>query len=394
MTLSNRSLRVALVHSFYSSHQPSGENAEVQAEHEALRKAGVDAQLFAARTDDLDKEHLYRVGSMLRVASRRGRSPLSELADFAPHVVHVHNLFPNFGRTWVAEIDVPVAVTVHNFRAVCATGTLFRDGHICTDCVEGSRRSALRYRCYRGSFAATLPVVIGQRGGPSRDPALARADRILCLSGRHRDVLQQAGIDPARLTDWTNFLPRSLTPEHGAVRIDHGRKHRAGMLFVGRLRAEKGCLEMLEAWPRAARLTIVGDGPQRGDVARAAAGKNVEIINHLPRTQVLDLMQSSEALMMPSGCPEGSPLVLLEALACGLPVVVRRECDVAGLVDEHRIGSVVDAVDRMAEAGSHLGADRSIARRCRLIFDTLFAEEAWVERSIGLYESLRRAACR
>src|SRR5690606_15470347 len=311
-------LRVAVVHSFYSSRQPSGENAQVHAEVAALRRAGVDVRLVAARTDDLEGEPFYRLRSATRVATGRGRTPRAALDAFRPDLVHVHHLSPHFGRRWVEDGDVPVVATLHNFRTVCASGDLVRDGHLCTDCPDGRPWSAVRHRCYRGSVAATLPLALALWRGPRADPLLARADRVLCLSPRQRRMLVDAGLPAERLLDWTNFLPDALVPPPTPATFDG-----AGptALFVGRLAAEKGGLELVRSWPASTALHVVGDGPQADEVQAASAGKDVRVTPQLARDDVLALMRRSGALVIPSAWPECLPLVFLEALACGLPVV-------------------------------------------------------------------------
>ena len=86
-------IRIAMVHSFYSSAQPSGENTVVLNEVDALRRAGHEVALFAAHTDELEGEVFYKLRAGLRVATGYGRNPLKAIRDFSPDVVHVHNLF-------------------------------------------------------------------------------------------------------------------------------------------------------------------------------------------------------------------------------------------------------------------------------------------------------------
>ena len=157
-------MRIAVVHSFYSG-QPSGENEAVRDQVRALRAAGHDVDLFAAHTDELAGDRLYPLRAALRVATGRGASPLSRLRAHAPDVVHVHNLFPNFGRSWVCEWDGPLIATLHNYRPLCARATLYREGAECTRCPDGERWAGLRYGCYRDSRAATLPLALAGRHG-------------------------------------------------------------------------------------------------------------------------------------------------------------------------------------------------------------------------------------
>jgi glycosyltransferase involved in cell wall biosynthesis len=303
-------------------------------------------------------------------------------------VVHVHNLFPNFGRRWIEDVRVPVVATMHNFRFACSNGLLFRDGHICTDCPDGRRWSGVRHRCYRGSYGASLPLAIALRRGPAADPLLARADRILCLSRRQEAMLEAGGIERERLVEWTNFLPETL--RSSPQRADAPRSRREGFLFVGRLVPEKGCLDLVRNWPADRVLRIVGDGPQAEDVRHAAAGRRIELLGRISRADVVELMIRSQALVMPSLWPEGAnaPLVFMEALSCGLPTVVVRVCDVAEQVQREGVGVVVDEVRDMPDAAARLAADSSQADRCQTFFAHRFTAEGWIARIVKLYTSL------
>jgi glycosyltransferase involved in cell wall biosynthesis len=303
-------------------------------------------------------------------------------------VVHVHNLFPNFGRRWIEDVRVPVVATMHNFRFACSNGLLFRDGHICTDCPDGRRWSGVRHRCYRDSYAASLPLTIALRRGPTADPLLARADRILCLSRRQRAMLEAGGIERERLVEWTNFLPETLRA--GPQPTDVPGSNRDGFLFVGRLVPEKGGLDLVRNWPADRVLRIVGDGPQIDEVRQAATGRCVEVLGRISRAEVIELMSRSQALVMPSLWPEGAnaPLVFMEALACGLPTVVVRACDVAEQVEREGVGAVVDKVRDMPTAAVRIADDTSQADRCRTLFAHRFAAEVWIARIIELYTSL------
>jgi glycosyltransferase involved in cell wall biosynthesis len=317
--------RIALVHSFYRSATPSGENAVVLAEADAFRRAGLDVELFAASTDDLRRSPLYELRTAVRVASGAGRSPLRELRAFRPDVVHIHNLFPNLGRRSVRDVDVPVVATVHNFRFACASGDLSRGGDLCTACPDGDRLSGVRHGCYHGSRLATVPVALAIGRGSASDPVLARADRVLCLSDRQRRMLAAGGIDERKLVPWRNFLPDALDPGPTAAR----RSQRTGAVCVARLTPEKGVVQLVDSWPTDGEvLRVVGDGPLLPAVRRAAAGKPVEVLGRLPRPDVLELLSASRRLVLPSRCAEAAPLTVVEALASGAAVEVTGAADI------------------------------------------------------------------
>lgn len=102
------------------------------------------------------------------------------------------------------------------------------------------------------------------------------------------------------------------------------------LLFAGRLVPIKGVDVLLRAIEGldGVRLTIAGDGPEGTALRRQAADRGVDarFLGEVPNAGVLEAMLASDALVVPSrdgpmGRREGLPRVLLEAWACGLPVV-------------------------------------------------------------------------
>ena len=139
-------MKIALVHSFYRSG-PSGENAVVELQAAALSRAGHEVTVVSRSTDSLMARPLYSLEAAYRVITGRGANPLKELELLGPDVVHVHNLFPNFGDRWMFAARQPIVVTQHNFRSVCAAGILWRDGSPCELCPTVGTHHAVRNGC-------------------------------------------------------------------------------------------------------------------------------------------------------------------------------------------------------------------------------------------------------
>ncbi|MDR7085719.1 glycosyltransferase involved in cell wall biosynthesis [Aeromicrobium panaciterrae] len=369
-------LRIAVVHSFYSSRQPSGENVVVELQVEALRRAGHEVLLVDRSTDELEQAATYPLRAGLRAATGRGDSPLAEIEAHRPDVVHIHNLFPNLGRRWVERLKAPLVTTLHNYRPICPAGTLFRDGASCTLCPDSkSARPAVTHSCFKGSRAQTLPVAIGTRF--AEDPLLRRADRIVTLHDNMLATYAHYGVPEDRLVTVPNFVPPRS--ERAGDRTDT-------WLFVGRLTYDKGIIELLTHWPADRELVVVGAGPQE-DEARALAGDNVTFLGQLPGTEVSHLMASVRGLAFPSLWPEGLPTVYLEALAAGLPVIAWPQSIVGTLVARDRTG-IVTAGDLPAELER---ADRefpSLGEHCREVYDRLYSEQAWVSAITDVYRSV------
>lgn len=374
-------MRIALVHSFYRSDMPSGENLVVMRQAEAMREAGHQVLLVARNTDKESQKLLYSLRTAITVATRFGPDPTAELRAFGPDVVHVHNLFPNFGERWLDNWDGPVVVTLHNFRPICANGLLYRNGRVCTLCPDGDRLASLKHGCYRHSRVATLPLTIHNAGGIGRNRLLSRADRIITLSERSRAAYVDAGghgisekmvVIPNGIED--RSVPGPPEPEHWT--------------FVGRLTPEKGIADLIEAWPETEHLRVVGDGPL-ADPLRALGRSGVSFEGSLPAGRVDEVLRASWGLVFPSRWLEGFPTVIAEAAMHGIPVLARAGSSGADFVEQRGLGFVYkdeSDLSRILQATrAHMDQFRAASRRA---YESELSLGAWVSRLEAEYSSL------
>ena len=161
--------------------------------------------------------------------------------------------------------------------------------------------------------------------------------QILTPSESTRQVLIDAKIDPAKLRLWERGVSTArFDPARRSERLraEWGvSERRPAVLYVGRLSVEKGLREMgavrrsLEARSIAHRFVFVGDGPMRGELERLAPDA-VFTGNRTP-DEVAVAMASADLFVFPSRT-DTFGLVLLEALACGVPIAA---FPVAGPID-------------------------------------------------------------
>jgi glycosyltransferase involved in cell wall biosynthesis len=134
------------------------------------------------------------------------------------------------------------------------------------------------------------------------------------------------------------------------------------LLFVGRLRIRKGVEVLLEAFARVAAagplppLLVVGDGEHRAALERRAHDlglddRQVRFLGRAGAGQVRYLLERARALVVPSTY-EGMPLVVLEAMAAGLPVVASRVSGIPEVVVDGETGWLVPCEDPQALAGA------------------------------------------
>lgn len=376
-------MRIAIIHSYYSTRQPSGENVVVDVQAAALRAAGHNVQVISQHTDELESGRGYAIRAAWNVATGDGPSPMLALEKFQPDVVHVHNLFPNWGTRWLKEWSGPLVATMHNFRPVCATGTLYRGGATCTLCPDHSSLNAVKHSCYRGSAVASLPLAIRNFGGAARDAVLDRADRVITLSERARALYSGFGVPSEKIAIIPNFVDDDGFEPDTAPGL--------AWAYIGRLTDEKGVRSLLAHWPVDEYLDVYGDGPLRPEVE--AAGANIRYRGAIPRSEVAGALARSQGLVFPSEWAEGLPTIYVEALAAGRAIVARSGNSAADDVAVSHSGTVYE---RSAEIGPALSGARSgareMGRHARARFESVFTRDAWLDRITDEYESMQRAA--
>jgi glycosyltransferase involved in cell wall biosynthesis len=116
---------------------------------------------------------------------------------------------------------------------------------------------------------------------------------------------------------------------------------RAGLLYVGRLSPEKGIKTLAQALLMVPNVScdVIGEGPEDTELARCP---NVTMHGRLAPEAVLERMKASAGLIMPSIWYENCPRALIEAFACGLPVIASRIGAMATLVKDGKTGLLVE----------------------------------------------------
>ena len=381
-------MKIALVHSFYTSAQPSGENTVVQAQAEALRRAGHEVLLVARHTDVEATKPLYKARALLTAAHLTGPDPGPVLEEFGPDVVHVHNLFPNWGTSWLQRWGPRTVATLHNYRTVCAAATLWRDGGDCRECLDHGSIRAVENKCYRNSAIATLPLAWSTRGKGAKSPVLTNARALVVLnSAAHETFISLFPGSEVNLIP--NFAPsigeQSRTASEG------------NWVYVGRLVAEKGIPWLLENWPSDRQLEIVGSGPLADTVAQAAEGDPGRFRFHgsVPASTAQQSISAARGLVLPSLWSEGIPTVALEALQAGTPIAISDRCASASELTAGGAGEVftLDGGNRSLTAAlTRIEDDETFRDRARAAYQKWYSEDAWIERIDGVYRRITLAA--
>lgn len=193
---------------------------------------------------------------------------------------------------------------------------------------------------------------------------LSRADRIIPVSRDLQDKIRMLGVSEEKLSflangiDTQDFYPRDSKECRQKLKIPLDRHV---ILFIGNLIKIKGIEYLLKAIQKLdtadhQRLSfyLIGSGKLEAQILQLTAKLRylkIHLIGEVPRCRLPLWMNGADLLCLPS-LNEGCPNVLLESLACGLPVVATQVGGIPEIINSDRLGILIPPkdADRLAEA--------------------------------------------
>ena len=391
-------MRVLVVHESYQ--QRGGEDAVAAAEAEQLELHGHTVLRYSRHNDELKGQgplRIMRAGIDTVWATKSYHDLEKLLVAGTPEVVHFHNTMPLISPAAYyacARHGIPVVQTLHNYRLVCPAATFLRDGHLCEECLGRKVAwKAVAHGCYRGSRAASAAVTAMLATHRAMQTWQTKVDAYIALSEFARKKHIAGGLPAQRLVVKPNFVHPDPGPRSSQEAGQYA-------LFVGRLSEEKGLRGLLAAWKRLARpipLFLLGDGPMREEIAPQMGSTSLpetSLIGGVSRAEVFQWMRGARFLLCPSHWFEGCPLVIVEAFACGVPVIATGHGPTAEMVAHGRTGLHVvagndaDLAAKVEWAWSHPTEMQVMGEAARREFEVKYSAEQNYNHLIALYERL------
>lgn len=240
--------------------------------------------------------------------------------------------------------------------------------------------------------------------------SLPAADRIVTVCRAFaRDLSRHTGVALDKISVLHNSIRPQLpasAAEAKAVRSRFGiADNEPLILAVGRLSKEKAHLDLLAAFSRLresnpgskARLIILGDGPERErlEAATDSSGNKDSVIFAGQLSDVWPFYAAADVFVLPSHS-EGSPNVLLEAMAAGIPIVATAVGGVPEMVEHNQNALLVPANDpsALADAIARVLADGELAQRltadASALVGTRYSPENYVRSLVEIYREVLR----
>jgi glycosyltransferase involved in cell wall biosynthesis len=362
-------LRICMVTTFYPPYSFGGDAIHIQRLSRALARRGHDVHVIHCAdayrasggtkpVEPIEDEPGVTVhqlnsalGMLSSLATHQTGRPLfkadriRQVLDTGFDVIHYHNISLVGGPKVLELGDAAVKLyTMHEAWLICPTHVLYRF----------NRAPCRKPHCFACTLAHYRPVQFWRYTGLLRRSA-KHVDLFLAPSEFVRDIHRQRGFD-GPIAVLPNFVPIPTTEPD---------RHRGApyVLFVGRLERVKGLhtlIPVIRRWGRAP-LRIAGAGSEEAAL-RQLAGEdaNIEFLGRQSSEQLNELYRGATAVIVPSVTYEVFPLVALEALSHGTPIIVRRlgglpeivELSGGGLIYEND-AALLAALDALLDDEQH-----------------------------------------
>jgi glycosyltransferase involved in cell wall biosynthesis len=390
-------MRILSAHNFY--REAGGEDSVFAAESELLEQHGHVVKRYVDHNERIGRASLATAANTLwNIQSYK--SIQADLRASSADLAHFHNTFPLISPAAyyaVQRAGIPVVQTLHNFRLICAGATFSRHGKVCEACVEqDSLLPAIQNRCYRGSRSATVALTAMLAVHRAAGTYQNQVDAYIALSEFARRKFIANGLPADRIFVKPNFVdiaPVSEPRPRGSVRPSR-HANWTYALFAGRLAEEKGVHTLADAWRRLTgiQLQVAGDPPLSPTSPEIAWPSGVTRLGAQSRERVIELMRGASLLVFPSGCYENCPMTILEAFACGLPVVASDLGSIPEFVRHgyngllFRAGDPSDLAEKVHYAFEHPDELRAMGENARREFTEKYTAERNYKLLLAIYE--------
>lgn len=386
-------MNILLAHNYYQ--QPGGEDTCFVAETQLLRDNGHNVTHYIEDNNNVSNFNYLS----LSTKSIWNKNSYNKIKDIIKNnnieVAHFHNTLPLISpAAYYAARSAGAAVvqTLHNYRLVCPSGIMTRNNQVCADCAGKTVAwPAIVHACYRGDRVASTVVTTMLAAHKALGTWHRKVDAFIAITEFARQRLIDGGVSEHLITVKPNFVD----PDPGVSAQSDGYA-----LFLGRLTPEKGIETMLSAWETLSPgmpLKVVGDGPLRDTVEKAAArNPAIEFVGRVEREQVFALLEKCAFLVFPSEWFETFGLVAIEAFAKGKPVVASRLGAMAEIIEDHHTGlhfepgDVQDLAEKVQWAADHSDAMQAYGQNARNTYLEKFSAKKNYAELMAIYETARR----
>jgi len=313
------------------------------------------------------------------------------LRQFKPDIVHLNNFAHQISPSILHVFErhkIPIIMTMHDYKLVCASYAMLAKDKICEDCKDGRYYHCFLNSCVKNSGTKSLLNTVEMYLHHRILHIYDLIDIFISPSRFLKNKVKEMGFKGKVL-----YLPHFLNLEAYHPRYDWEEN---SIVYFGRLSREKGLFTLIEAMRRLPDITlkIIGEGPLNesiGQRVRDLGLKNIIMLRYMSGEKLKEEICKSMFVVLPSEWYENLPFAIIEGFALGKPAVGSRTGGIPEVVKENLTGGTFDSVNsndlrsKIVHLSNNTEKIAEMGQNARLFAEKEFNAEKHYEKLIKIY---------
>ena len=265
------------------------------------------------------------------------------IRDDKPDIAHLHNIHHQISPSILHSLkkfNIPIVLTLHDYKMVCASYSMLCDGKACEVCRGGKYYNCFLKGCVKDSQIKSLLNTIEMYLHHKILHIYDIIDIFISPSRFLKNKLEEMGFKGKIV-----YLPNSLKLDEFEPQYEWDEN---SIVYFGRLSKEKGLFTLIDAIKDNFNicLKIIGEGPLKNELASKAKAENINVVSFLGYKAGEELkkeIRNSMFVVLPSEWYENNPLTIIEGFALGKPAVGARIGGISELVIDGKTGMLFDS---------------------------------------------------
>lgn len=240
-----------------------------------------------------------------------------------------------------------VVLYLHDYKVACPVCTHLRERRVCEKCKEKKFFNASKYSCKEGSFIKSTLLALESYFNNKIFDAYRYVDLFISPSLFMKNKVREMG--------FKHDISVLHNPVICSEAVNDSSLQHNTIFYAGRLSEEKGIEKLLKLVKKLPdiQFTFAGGGPLTDKVKELEKEvPNLKYVGFLSQEQLQSFMNQSSYLLIPSVWYENNPMIVLESMGRGLPVIGSTYGGIPELLEENR-GIIID-VDNLEKATENI----------------------------------------
>lgn len=327
------------------------------------------------------------------------------LEDYSIDIAHLHSICHHISPSILHELKtrkIPMVMTFHSYKVVCASYHLEIKGRPCEACSGGRFYMIVKNKCVKNSLFKSALCASEMYLHHNILDIYGNIDIFIAPSLFLKNKILEMGFKKD-IVYLPNFIDVKKFEELDIEREEGKADKKKCIVYFGRLAPVKGLWTMLDAVKMMANdknknnveVKIIGEGPIGEELRKKVKSEGLDRVHFLGYMKGNDLYREiikSSAVVLPSECYENSPISVLEAFALGIPVIGSRIGGIPEFVKDNETGltfdpgSQQDLYSKMKILLDNPEKAAEMGRKARAFVEKELTAEKYYEKLMEIYK--------